>query len=262
MEGHVFTEHAQSDGVPALAFSPDGRLLVSGGVDGTIRVWDAATGEPLGDPLMADTPAAAEGHEVVHDMAFSSDGRLLVAAGANSTVLWDVAERRQLASLGEHEDSVTTLAISPDGRILAAADARGVVALWDLGAMAAIGDPIPHATFVADLAFSPAGDLLAIVVDDGTMVLRETASWRQLGRPIPVEGLGWASRAMFLPDEPALITTGMDGSVARWNLDQALWPEMACRLAGRELTSSEWALHLGDRPQVPMCGEADIAPGP
>jgi WD40 repeat protein len=76
--------HAQT-GVTSVAFSPDGKLLASGGLDGTVRVWNPATRRPVGAPLRASAVNGAP------SVAFSPDGTL-ASAGFDGTVrLWHVA---------------------------------------------------------------------------------------------------------------------------------------------------------------------------
>ena len=69
----------------SVAFSPDGTRIVSGSADKTVRVWDAATGQPIGQPLTGHTDA-------VSSVAFSPDGDRIASGSDDNTVrLWDAA---------------------------------------------------------------------------------------------------------------------------------------------------------------------------
>ncbi len=100
-----------SDAVRSVAFSPDGRRIVSGSYDRTLRLWDAATGQPIEAPLTGHT-------DVVRSVAFSPDGRRIVSGSNDRTVrLWDAATGRPIGQpLIGHEGHVTSVAFSPDGR--------------------------------------------------------------------------------------------------------------------------------------------------
>jgi WD40 repeat protein len=74
-----------ADWVLSVAFSRDGKTLVSGSADGTVRLWDMATRQQIGDPLTTDAG-------MVHSVAFSPDGKTLVSGSADGTArLWDAA---------------------------------------------------------------------------------------------------------------------------------------------------------------------------
>src|SRR5437016_13330320 len=71
--------------VIGLAFSPDGKTIASASADGTVRLWEASTGKPVGQPLTAHTGP-------VNGVAFSPDGRTVASAGADQTVpLWEAS---------------------------------------------------------------------------------------------------------------------------------------------------------------------------
>ena len=121
----------------SVAFSPDGTRIVSGSDDNTVRLWDAATGQPIGQPLTGHTDA-------VYSVAFSPDGTRIASGSRDNTVrLWDAATGQPIGQpLTGHTDAVTSVAFSPDGKRIVSGSADNTVRLWDADTGQPIGQPL------------------------------------------------------------------------------------------------------------------------
>ena len=143
--------------VYSLAFSPDGRTLVSGGADGTLALWDVGSRKLL-------RPAIRAHRMSVHSLAFSPDGRILATAALGTadfdgTVrLWDTQSGQELLpALSGHNNPVRALAFSADGKMLACGALDRIV-FWDVDRRQRLGDAVAEdSVFVTSLAFSPDG---------------------------------------------------------------------------------------------------------
>jgi len=153
--------------VPAVAFSPDSRRLVSAGAsDPAIKVWDVAEDKPLFELRHNSNPNSS--------VAVSPDGRRVAspgrdqAAGAPAVKVWDSVDWDaktcvEWRTLKGHVGYVWKVAFSPDGRYLASGSWDSTIKVWDLKASES-AEPVTlrgHAGFIMCLAFSPDGRRLA-----------------------------------------------------------------------------------------------------
>ena len=225
-----------SGGVTAVAFSPDGKLLATGGAD--VRLWNPVTGQPVGVPL--DSPGTgADG------LAFSPDGSLMAAADTNGDVqLWHVATRQPAGPLmaGAAEAKVAPLfqssgqdvAFSADGTLVASGASDGYARVWNVKTGLPVVRPIAVDPLAAArsstteygvnaVAFSPAGRLLATAAANGYVKLWDPATGTAVGKPmLTAAGTGSISgpdahALAFSPDGKTLATAATAPEVQLWS---------------------------------------------
>ncbi|HEY7308018.1 MAG TPA: protein kinase [Gemmataceae bacterium] len=206
---------SRSSGAWAVAFSPDGQLLaVAGGVaDGSVRVYNAATGELV---------HTLEGHiDRVISVAFSPQGTRLASTGEDETVkLWDVTTGQEVLTLRGHNEQVTRALFSPDGRRLATVSLEGTLKVWDATPLEVDGPRhsltlTGHTGIVYGVAFSPDGRRLASASGDQTVKAWDSATGREVltfrGHTHTVLSVA------FSPDGERIASAGKDGTVRVWD---------------------------------------------
>ena len=153
--------------VDAAAFSPDGKTVLTGGDDRTARLWDVATGQPIGQPIR---------HEgVVTCVAFSPDGKTILtgSSGQDGAALGCRHRPTRRIALPAWGRGHGAWRIVPTARPLLTGSADNMARLWDAATHRPIGQPFVHQTVVESVAFSPDGkSLLTGSWDDGAALGR------------------------------------------------------------------------------------------
>jgi WD40 repeat protein len=209
-----------ADARTVVAFSPDGKILATGGADGAVRLWDPETGKER-DALV--------GHRgPVRSLAWTADGRTLVSSGSDDAIyLWDVKSGNKRPRSRLEQAGLRGVAVSPDGRRIATVGVGGLK-LWDTetgkeqnvtGYSATVG--------VSSIAFDVKGQTLGIGRDRGDVHLwdvdKAEERFSQRGH------FGAVFELAFSADGLTLASIGRDNTVRLWDV-----------LAGQQLASWEW----------------------
>jgi WD40 repeat protein len=164
---HMCTVQAHNDGVRCVDFKGKS-LLVSGGGDRTIKVWELGDGT---NPMLLYT---VWGHtDVVFDTKFSRDGMKIASCSGDKTIMiWNVQTSQQLLTLRGHDDCVWSVAWSSDSRLIASGGEDKTIRIWDTDRGMQINQPlVGHECGVSAVVFSSTTALLVSASRDMTVMI-------------------------------------------------------------------------------------------
>ncbi len=231
-------------------YSPDGTMIATTSLDGTARLWDAATGTTIRVLEAADTELfgadfspdgqlfAVGGFDGVvrlwstttgevrtllvtdapapGDVSLSGTGLVAVAADMAGAFVMDAASGEQILHLTGHRDGTCRVEFSPDDTLLATSSQDGTAKLWDLATGNELRSLTGHAGPVCGMAFSPDGARLATAGEDGTARVWDVATGEELlvisGHATGIGGVA------FDPTGRLMATAGGDGFTKVWDV--------------------------------------------
>lgn len=237
----------------SLAFSPDGKTLLAGAWDGSLRLWDVAgrkeirryaghrgwvrsvafapdgkTFASAGKDKIIRIWETATGKELRHFeagpnwiqyLAYSPDGKVLASRATDPALrLWDPSSGRQVRSIALHRfapSGRTPFAFSPDSKLLAYPGNVRSIVLFDLVSGKEVQQVWGQPYWYSTLSFSPDGSILA-GMGSGSPQLWDAVSGKELRRLEEVKGTAWT--LVFSPDRRSLATTNGDHAIHVWEL--------------------------------------------
>jgi len=194
------------DAVLTVAFSHDGKKIVTAGRDGSgwdgvVRIWDAESGKLL--KRLYDWNSIY----TIHSVAFSPDGKKVAAAGAmNEIRIWDAESEKLLLQFEGHTNSIHSVAFSPDGKSIASASFDKTVRIWDADSGSEL-KKFELEKYAVSATFSPDGKKLA-VLSGGNALILDADSGKEFQK------FDECCRVAFSPDGKKIVTVGRD-NIAR-----------------------------------------------
>ena len=204
-----------------VAWSPDGHRLVSCRNFGTPKLWDAGTGQRIGELIGIPNISRTGEKYNPRTIAWSPDGRQLVSGNdVGMLMLFDAVTGKLIGKpMTGHNEKVESVAWSPDSRRLASASEDKTLMLWDAETGERIGEPLTgHREEVEDVAWSPDGRRLASASQDGTVMLWDADTGERIGEPMKGHD-GWVSSVAWSPDSRRLASASRDGTLMLWDAE-------------------------------------------
>jgi WD40 repeat protein len=202
----------------ALAYSPDGRRIVTGDDDGTVRQWDPATGKPVGALMKGPTNNLSA-------IAYTPDGHTIASAGMDGTMrLWNADTGAAINPDPKRGNALMSITVSPDGKKILTAGANDTLEGWDAsGHLRATGQILDDpSALLTGVTFDRSGNLLAVSGMNGGIAIYDTLDTFKphippivvrdlVGTPAPVQQIA------FSPDGHTIAAPGLD--LQLWNAD-------------------------------------------
>ncbi|KAI0026611.1 quinon protein alcohol dehydrogenase-like superfamily [Vararia minispora EC-137] len=268
--GAPFRGHLVS--VRAVAYSHDGRRIVSGAEDGAICIWDVYTGEAICEPICSHS-------DHIHSVSFSPDDQHILSASHDKTLrLWNTETGQAVGEPFHCSSPIWAAVYSPDGTRITSGCTDGTVHIWDVGTRKSIGEPLHvHSAGIASVSYSSNGSLIASGSHDNTIRIWNAHTGEAVGGPLHGHSASVRSVA-FSPDSHYIVSGSYDSTVRIWKVETgeqieevaddlqesrtAVW-SVACPPGGSYIVSGHsdgaaclWNLKSGGAVGYPLLGHS------
>ena len=208
----TFSAEGHLNSICAVTVTPDGKRIISGSRDKTIRIWDLESGAPIGKPI--------EGHSnYVTAIAVTPDGKRIISGSYDNTIrVWDLETGTQIGKTIEgHRCVVSSVVITPDGKHIISGSWDNTIRVWDLHNGLPIGNPIiGHKFSVYAVAVTPDGKYVISGSGDKTIRIWDLETGNQLGEPIE-EHLNTVSTVAVTSDGKYIVSGSWDNTIRVWS---------------------------------------------
>jgi WD40 repeat protein len=218
-EPRLVTQLGHSAAITSVAFSPDGKFVVTGSSDTTARLWETASGKEV---------YRLEGHSgSVDAVAFSRDGRFVVTGGADGLVrVWDALTGKEVQNAEGHYTKrfegparILAVAISPDGKFLVAGGASTAAIIWSLETNQELHRLKGHQGSINAITFSQDGRFILTGSSDRTARLWDAGTATELHRYPGHTNV--INTVAISNDNHKVLTGSSDGTVRLWDAEAA-----------------------------------------
>jgi WD40 repeat protein len=206
----LMTLQGHSGAVNACEYSPDGKRIVSGSNDNTIKIWDADTGIEI-TSICAHSSA-------IKTCIYSPDGRRIVSGAEDYTLkIWDANIGMEITTIEAHSSVVTTCAFSSDGSRIVSGSWDKSLKIWDVKTDNKLAILRGHSKWVTSCGYSPDAKKIVSGSEDNTLRIWDSESGKEIAK---LEGhTGIVTICAYSPDGKSIISGSEDSTLRIWNAE-------------------------------------------